>query len=106
MGHDDLLGTDSHIDLLTDQPTGNRVRVGSHLGSCCCVLTRMPASDVVRVEPMSGSLFRRDLLFGEAICGDGRWRGDRSLRTNVHVVAHDWRSRDCRAATTPGRSRP
>jgi hypothetical protein len=50
MSRCDLFGTDAKVDELPDQPTGNRVRVGSH-GDRAAARDSHTLDDVVRVEP-------------------------------------------------------
>ena len=53
MSHRDLLGPDAQVNELADQPTGNRVRVGSHVDRAAARDSHT-LDDVVRVEPFIG----------------------------------------------------
>jgi len=50
MSHRDLFGPDAKVDELADQPTGNRVRVGSHVDRAAARDSHA-LDDVVCVEP-------------------------------------------------------
>jgi hypothetical protein len=64
MSDDDLFGTDSQIDEIADQPTGNGIRVGSHPNRAAATDTHA-RDDVVRVEPFVGQSLQMSQILEE-----------------------------------------
>ncbi len=64
MRHDDFFGCDSQINLLTDQPTGNRIRICPHVNRAAFADANL-RDDIVRVEPFERQRFQLSLLFCE-----------------------------------------
>jgi hypothetical protein len=62
MRHDDFFGGDSQINVLTDQPTGNRIRIGPHLNRAALADANL-REEIVRVEPFERQRFQMSLLF-------------------------------------------
>ena len=56
MRHDDFFRCDSKINVLTDQPTGNRIRIGPHLNRAALADANL-REHIVRVEPFERQRF-------------------------------------------------
>jgi hypothetical protein len=70
MSHDDLLGSNPHIDFRTDQPTRNRVRVGTHLDRTARANTES-TQHIVRIEPLVRQPRQSRLFFMETFATIG-----------------------------------
>jgi hypothetical protein len=66
MSHRDLFGPDAQVNELADQPTGNRVRVGSH-GDRAAARDSHALDDVVRVEPFIGQSIQMSQVIQEVL---------------------------------------
>jgi hypothetical protein len=88
MHHDDLLGSNPHIDLRIDQPTRNRVGVGAHLDRAARANAEA-TQHIVRVEPIVGQLVQRHLLFAETFAAIGVGLCDDLFNEGQVVIAAD-----------------
>jgi hypothetical protein len=65
MRHDDFFRCDSHMNVLTNQPTGNRIRIGLHLNRAALADANL-REDIVCVERFERQRFQMSLLFCES----------------------------------------
>ncbi|MFT5095852.1 MAG: hypothetical protein ACI93T_004711, partial [Porticoccaceae bacterium] len=66
MSHRDLFGRDAKVHELANQPTGNRVRVGSHVDRAAARDSHT-LDDVVRVEPFIGQSIQMSQIIQEVL---------------------------------------
>jgi len=66
MSHRDLFGPDAKVHELADQPTGNRVRVGSYV-DCAAARDSHTFDNVVRVEPFVRKLLQMREIIKELL---------------------------------------
>jgi hypothetical protein len=87
MGHRDLFGGHTHVDQLTNQPTGDRIRIGSHLNRAAFGDSHTQQY-VVGVEAFVGQSAETRLFFGESFSPIGVGsRNDLFHKTHVLFAA-------------------
>jgi hypothetical protein len=84
MSHRDLFGGHTHVDRLTNQPTGDRIRIGSHLNRAAFGDSHA-LQHVVRVEAFVGQSAEARSFFGESFSPIGVGSGN-DLFHETHVL--------------------
>jgi hypothetical protein len=84
MRHDDLFGSNPHIDFGTDQTTRNRVSIGTHLYRTAGANTKS-TQHIFAIEPLVGQSRQSRLFFAETVATIGVGTCD-DLFDEGHVV--------------------
>ncbi len=84
MSHSDLFGRHTHVDRLTNQPTGDRIRIGSHLNRAAFADSHA-VQHVVGIEAFVRQSAQARLIFGEPLLPIGVGSGN-DLFHETHVL--------------------